>query len=130
VEVVRGLIEQWNAGARDLERSLQHVDPAIELESPLSSLAGEPYRGYAGIERWIRDLDEQFAQWTINVDDVRPAGELVLAVVTINGRGRASGAPLEFDSASVFEFGGDDRVVHVRIYADVHEALKAAGLEA
>jgi len=129
VEVVRTLIEQWNAGDCDLERSAEYVDPEIELESPLSSLAGEPYRGYPGIERWMRDLDEQFVEWAINVDEVRHVRETVVATVTINARGRASGAPLEFDAASVFDFGSDHRLIRAHIYPDVEEALKAVGLE-
>jgi ketosteroid isomerase-like protein len=129
VEVVRALIAQWNAGDRDLERSSAYVDPTIELESPISSLVGEPYRGYAGIEQWMCDLDEQFAEWVITVHDIRQVGESVVAIVAVSGRGRASGAPLEFDSASVFEFGSDHRVTRAHIYPDVREALKAVGLE-
>jgi ketosteroid isomerase-like protein len=128
VEVVRTLIEQWNAGDRDLERSSEYLDPAIELESPLSSLAGEPYRGYSGIERWMRDLDEQFAEWAINVDEVRHVRETVVTIVTVNARGRASGAPLEFDAAAVFNFGRDHKLIRVHIHPDVEEALKAVGL--
>ena len=126
--MVRALIEQWNAGDRDVDLLSQSVDPAIELESPLSSLAGEPYRGYSGLERWMRDLDEQFAEWAINVDEVRQVRETVVAIVTINARGRASGAPLEFDAASVLDFGSDHRLIRVHIYPDVEEALNAVGL--
>jgi hypothetical protein len=129
VEVVRALIAQWNAGDRDLERSSAYLDPAIELVSPISSLAGEPYRGYAGIEKWMRELDEQFAEWVITVADMRPAGESVVAIVAVSGRGRASDAPLEFDSAGVFDFGTDQRLKRVHIYPDVQQALKAVGLE-
>ena len=129
VELIRTLIAQWNAGDRHLERSYAYVDPAIELESPISSLVGEPYRGYAGIEKWMRELDEQFAEWAITVDDMRQVGERVVAIVTVSGRGRASGAPLEFASASVFDFGSDHRVMRVHIYPDVQEALKAVGLD-
>jgi hypothetical protein len=129
VEVVRALIAQWNAGDRDLVRASAYLDPAIELESPISSLAGEPYRNYAGIEKWMRELDEQFAEWVITVDDMRPLGERVVAIVTISGRGRASDAPLEFDSAAVFDFGTDQRVKRAHIYSDVQQALKAVGLE-
>jgi hypothetical protein len=47
LEAVRALLAGWNA---------------VELESPFSSVVGEPYRGYAGIEQWMHDLDEQFAE--------------------------------------------------------------------
>jgi ketosteroid isomerase-like protein len=129
VEIVRTLIGRWNAGDRDLERSSQHVDPAVELEGPLSSLAGELYRGYAGIERWMGDLDQQFAEWQIKVDDLRQVGDGVVAIFTVNARGRASGAPLEFDASALFNFGTDHRLIRAHLYRDVGGALKAVGLE-
>jgi limonene-1,2-epoxide hydrolase len=49
-------------------------------------------------------------------------------MVTVSGRGRSSNLALQFPSAGVFDF-ASDRVTCVRIYTDVHEALKAAGLE-
>jgi hypothetical protein len=129
VETVRALIELWNAGDRRVELFPEYCDPAIELEGPLSSVVGEPYRGYAGLERWERDLDEQFAEWRIGIDDVRQVGNQVIAFVTVNARGRASDIALQFASASVAEFASDDRVTRVRIYPDVNEALKAVGLK-
>jgi hypothetical protein len=123
------MFELWNAGDRDFAVLPEYVDPAIELESPFSSVAGEPYRGYAGIERWTRDIDEQFVEWSISPDDIREIGDHVIAMVTVSGRGRSSNLALQFPSAGVFAFAGEDRVTHVHIYADVREALKAVGLE-
>jgi hypothetical protein len=48
---------------------------------------------------------------------------------TVSGQGRSSGLALQFPSAGVFDVASDDRVTHVRIYTDVHGALKAVGLE-
>jgi SnoaL-like domain len=130
VEMVRALVGLWNMGDRGaLARSLtEYCDPAIELEGPLSSVSGEPYRGYAGIERWVRDLDEQFLQWRISIDDVQQAGDQVIAVATVDARGRASDVALHFASATVARFGSDHRVTRVRIYPDVNDARRAVGL--
>ncbi len=128
VEIVRTLVAHWNAGDRDVLRSLEYLDPSVELEGPLSSLAAEPYRGHGGIERWMRDLDEHFDVWEIDVDDIRQVGKRVVVTATINARGRASGTPLEIGSACIVDFGSDDRVTRVRIYPELQEALKAAGL--
>jgi hypothetical protein len=59
VEIVRALVDHWNMGVRSA--LTEYLDPAVELESPLSSVSGTPYRGHAGIEQWTRDLDEQFS---------------------------------------------------------------------
>jgi ketosteroid isomerase-like protein len=127
VQIVRALFEARSAGL-DFSSSATYFDPAIELESPLSSVVGEPYRGYAGMEQWIRDVDEQFAEWRMSLDDVREIGNQVIAIGSVNGRGRASGVALQFRSAIVFHFGSDDRITRARIFPDVNEALKAVGL--
>jgi SnoaL-like protein len=130
VQIVRALIEHWNAGDRGVEAISEYFDPAIELESPFSSVTGEPYQGYAGVEHWMRDLEEHFAEWRIGVDEVRQTANQVIAIVTINARGRASDIDLQFRSASVHHFGADHRLTRIRIYPDVNEALAAVGLEA
>jgi ketosteroid isomerase-like protein len=126
VETVRARVDHWNAGVRSLVT--KYFDPAVELESPISSVSGEPYRGHAGIEQWARDVDEQFAEWQIDLDDVRETGNTVFATASIHGRGRASGIAFQLSPAIVACFGSDDRITRARIYLDVNEALKAAGL--
>ena len=81
------------------------------------------------MERWLRDNDEQFAEWRIGVDDLREVGNQVIAVATVNARRRASGVALHFPSATVFRFGSDHRITSARIYLDLNEALKAVGLQ-
>jgi hypothetical protein len=127
--MVRALFERWNAGDHGVEIFPEYFDPAIELESPFSSVVGEPYRGYAGMERWVSDLDEQFALWSINPHEVREIDNRVIALTTVNARGRASDITLEFPAAGVLDFGADDRLTRIRISLDVAEALKAVGLE-
>ncbi len=129
VELVRTLIGRWNTGDHHPEDLPQYVDPAFELEGPLSSVIGEPYRGYAGLAQWARDLDEQFAEWSIGLDEIRKIGNQVIVIATIEARGRASDVVLRFRSGSVLDFGSDDRVTRVHIYADVDEALRAVGPE-
>ncbi len=128
-EIVRELAARWNAGDRDVTAMSAYFDPAFELESPLSSVVGEPYRGYAGLERWMNDLDEQFAEWAINLEDVRCVGTQVIAIGTVNARGRASEIALRFTSATVSHFGSDHRVSRMHIYQNVDEAREAVGLE-
>lgn len=128
VDIVRALFERWNAGDHGNELFPEYFDPAIELESPLASVVGEPYRGYAGMERWVGDLDEQFTLWSICTDEVREIGNRVLTLTTVRARGRASEVALQFPSAGIIEFADDDRITRIDIYLDVGEALKAAGL--
>ena len=129
VAILRALIDHWNAGDRDLTTIAAYFDPTIELESPFSSIAGEPYRGHAGMEQWARDVDEQFAEWSISLTDLREAENVVIAISEIHGRGRASGILVDFPAAAVADFGSNHLMTRARIYLDVGEALKAVGLE-
>src|SRR4030095_14785411 len=126
VAIVRALVDNWNAGVRSVPT--EYVDPAVELESPFSSVSGEPYRGHAGIEQWVRDVDEQFAEWQIDLEGVREVDKTVIATASIQGRGRASGIAIQFSPAIVAYFGSDNRITRARIYLDVNEAREAVGL--
>jgi ketosteroid isomerase-like protein len=128
LQAVRALIDAWNRGDRDFERLHDYFAPTVSLESPLSSVSGEPYRGHAGLEQWARDLDEQFERWEIVPEDVRAVGEQVLAVATVNAVGRASAAALQFPAATVFTFASDHRLARIRIYLQPREAFEAVGL--
>jgi SnoaL-like domain len=128
VDIVRALFERWNSGDRGSAVFPEYFDPSIELISPFSSVVGEPYRGYSGLERWVSDLDEQFTLWSISADEVRDTGSRVFARTTISARGRASDIALQFPSAGIIEFAGDDRLARIRIYLDVGEALAEMGL--
>ena len=127
VETFNALVEVWNAGGRSFAMA-ELFDLDVVLESPFSSVVGEPYRGHAGMEQWIRDVDEQFSDWHIDLDEVRKIGDQVIAIGTVQGRGRTSGVDVEFPCASVAHFGGDGRIARIRIFRDVQEALETVGL--
>ena len=126
VEVARALSELWNEGVRAVPT--EYLDPAVELESPFSSVSGVPYRGHVGIEQWVRDVDEHFSEWRNHIEDVRAIGNAVITQGRLHGRGRGSDVELDQPCAIVMDFGRDHRITRVRIYWDVHTALEAVGL--
>ena len=122
-EAALALVERWNRGERSAPAEL--VDPAVELQSPFSSVAGEPYRGYDGIERWARDVDDQFSQWRMEVDDVSTHDGRALVLGTVHARGRGSDIELSQAAATVVDFAADGRVKRLRFYVDVDAARDA-----
>jgi ketosteroid isomerase-like protein len=88
IDVSHALYARWNSGERP--DPAEYSDPAVELDSPFSSVVGEPYRGHAGVEQWMRDVDEQFSEWRVQVDDIQAVGDAVIAIGSVHGRGRAS----------------------------------------
>jgi ketosteroid isomerase-like protein len=121
VEVVRAFVERWNSGVREVPT--QDVDPGVVLETPFSSVSGKPYRGYAGVEQWLRDVDEQFSLWRVHIDELRAEGNAVIALGSVHGKGRVSGIELDQPNAIVVEFTPDHRIIRARIDLDVDAAL-------
>jgi ketosteroid isomerase-like protein len=125
IELTRALYERWNSG--DRPDPAEYCDPAVELDSPFSSVVGEPYRGVAGVQEWMRDVDEQFSEWHVNVDDMRAVGDTVISIGSVQARGRASGISFDRPMAWVSVFSEGHRVKRLRIYLDIEEALGDVG---
>jgi hypothetical protein len=124
-QIMRVLVKRWNEGVRSAEAELIH--PAIEIESPFSSVAGKPYRGYDGVAAWARDIDEQFSQWRIDVEEVTMHDVRALALATVRVRGRGSDMELSQASAAVGEFAEDGRLARLRIFINADEGRAAVG---
>jgi ketosteroid isomerase-like protein len=127
VEVMRAVFGFWNAG--DLDAIEQFLDPSVELVSPLSSVAGESYRGYAGVKRWQQDVYEQFVAWRLTVEQLREVDNHVIAIGHIALQGRSSGVSIDQQTAWVADFGADHRMTRMSVYLSADAALKTVGLE-
>jgi ketosteroid isomerase-like protein len=77
---------------RDLGALVAEMHPEIELQPPLTALAGNAYRGHDGVAQWPTDLDETFEHTHIEPVEVEDVGGLVLALTTFSVEGRL---PLE-----------------------------------
>jgi ketosteroid isomerase-like protein len=125
IESVLATIESWNAGE---ELDLEGVQPDFEIISRLSSVQGKPYKGHDGILQWRSDIDEQFTQWRIEMDEVRDLdGNRYLGLGRVHLRGRGSGAEFDQPLAWLFEL-RDGKWSRMSVYANAAEALDAAGL--
>jgi ketosteroid isomerase-like protein len=125
VESLLARIESWNAGE---EMDLEAVHPDVEIVSPLSSVQGEPYRGHDGIRQWRSDIDEQFTEWRIDMEEIRDLdGDRYLGLGRVHLCGRGSGVEFEQPLAWLFEL-RDGKWSRMSIYATSAEALEAAGL--
>jgi ketosteroid isomerase-like protein len=120
-EFIRDLFERWNRGTRDVRPS--EIAPDAEVNS---ALTGRTYSGYAGIEEWMAEIDDQFDSWRVTIEEMEDLpDDRVLVVGDVHFRGRGSG--VEFDQAIAWMFRfADGLVTEMTNFSDRESARNAA----
>jgi ketosteroid isomerase-like protein len=89
---------------------------------------GRAVRGRAGLRRYLREIDEQFDEWTMAMEDWCDAGDCVAALGHVRLHGRRSGIAFEPPVGILFEIRGGQLLRFETFLDDPADALKAAGL--
>jgi ketosteroid isomerase-like protein len=116
---------------RDVDAALEFLDTGVELHLSLfSAMIGESsvYRGHKGVRQFIRDLDDAFAEFQVEISEVRDLGDRTLSIGHLHGRGKESGADVESPVGYLHEF-KNCKVTRIDDFLDPAEALEAARLE-
>jgi ketosteroid isomerase-like protein len=110
----------------DPERALRNLDPEFEWIVPRHP-EGEVRRGPEATIAFFRDWLEPWEELQVDWELHRAGPDQVLAVLTMRGRGRDSGAPVEMRAGQLWTFRGG-RPTRMALYLDLEEARGAAGL--
>jgi ketosteroid isomerase-like protein len=125
VEIAQSVFSRWNAGERTFRDEEIHPDAVVVSRGVL---AARPLRGRAGVRRYLREIDEQFDEWTLAMDEWRDAGDCVAALGRIRLHGRRSGIAFDQPVGVLFEIRGGQLLRFETFLDDPADALKAAGL--
>ena len=128
VEIVRRVYEA--AARRDPATVLALYDPEVELDPSRLQAVGlfdRVYHGHDGLRSFFREWHEAWEGIEYDYDELIDAGERVISVVTRHGRGRASGAEVEWPLALVWTI-RKGKVIRVVWFPTRADALEAAGL--
>jgi ketosteroid isomerase-like protein len=98
-------------------------DVSKDVWGPL--VGGGHYRGVDGVRRWMRDLYGAWEHMELEVEELIDAGDQVVLVQCVRGRGRLSGIEIEYRPAGIWTI-REERIVRVVWFASREEAL--AGL--
>jgi len=125
IDVVRLAISAWNE--RDVEACLALFDPDAELDwsrsyGPLPGI----FRGHAGLLLLAAEYWSMFAHMLVVPAEFSAVGEQIVVPHRGHHRGR-DGGELVARSTYVYSVQGG-RVVALRVYQDLGEALDAAHL--
>jgi len=97
------------------------LDPAVEWRTTV-----ETFSGHEGVRTWVREADELFEDFAIEIEEVVEAEDRVVVLVHESARGRESGVAIEMRIAHVWTL-RDGRAVAMHAYAGRAEALAAVG---
>jgi ketosteroid isomerase-like protein len=127
VEMVQAAWDAWMKGdPADFDSSILDADVVYE-DDMLPDHVGETYQGSEGIQRaWAR-WTEPWENFETDLEWARDAGDQVVSCHRARGRGKGSGVQMEARYAYVWRFRAG-KVIYVKSYGDVDEALEAAGL--
>jgi ketosteroid isomerase-like protein len=81
---------------RDRETLAELSTPDTVVRPLRAMLEDTVYRGYEGLDQWMSDIAETWAELWIEVEEItEPEPDLVSALVTLHGRGHESQVPTQ-----------------------------------
>jgi ketosteroid isomerase-like protein len=126
VDIARHAFEAF--GERDLAAVLAVMDEEVEFLPATASLTtgGEPYRGHAGIARYLEDVGRVWKELRVYPSEYRDLGDSVVALGRIHARG--GGMIIDRPTGWVWRM-RNGKIVWGRVYSTQEEALRAVGLQ-
>jgi ketosteroid isomerase-like protein len=124
-QVVRDVYERWNAGVREIQ-----PDEIVPDAVVYSAMTGDSFQGIDGIRRWMAEIDQQFDEWLLTIDEIRGvSSDRLLVLGAVHFRGRSSGAEFDQPMGWLVDFEGE-RIAALHNIAGHDAAIEAAGLTA
>jgi ketosteroid isomerase-like protein len=127
VEIVRRMLQAFGEGG--LDAMAEFWDPDIDWRAAEGAIddIGEMH-GPVAVRRYIQDWVDTFDDFNVVADELRDVGDdRVLAIQRLNGRAKLSGTETDLRYAVVYTV-RDGKVVRVREYLSLDQALEAVGL--
>ena len=125
VAVVRGIYASWSNG--DLRGGAELLDPHVVFIVRAPYPDPGVYHGTEELSGFMSRFLKQFETYTIELREIREAGDTVLAAIRQHGIGKSSGAEVKLDSYMVFTFRAGT-IIRIDNVIDEQEALATAGL--
>jgi len=129
VEMIREMFALVNDGG--VEAASDAFGPLLDPEFELEEAANVPDREtHSGRDAFIANmakLEEGFEELRLDPIEIVDLGNKVVVVLSITGRGRAGGTPVEGRIAQLWTL-RDGKALSLRDYATKADALEAVGL--
>jgi len=111
----------------DFEAIRALLDPSILLWDRPEVPDARSYHGFEGMLATMRDTNESFDDFRMEPEQFFEHGDKIVVVLSMVGRGRTSGVPVEERIAHLWTL-RDGRAIELRAFTDPADALEAADL--
>jgi uncharacterized protein len=125
VEVVRRIYGAWENEGSPGAYGLLH--PEIEWVNPPDAVEGGTRRGLDAFGAAADSVSDTFEDVGIEIDEMLDAGDRVVVLATLRGRGRGSGADLARRQGYIWTV-RDGKATRFEWFTTPDAALRAAGL--
>ena len=125
VELVRRVLDAFNR--RDEEGMLADLHPEAEWVNPPDAVEPGIRSGHEEFARAIQAVTDTFEDTHVEFHEAVDAGDQVVVVAKLRGRGRESGVDFEVWLSYVFTF-RDGKTARVEWFNSPTQAFEAAGL--
>ena len=126
IEIQRCGYEHFRATGEVLD---EIVDPEFVWDT--STFGAWPerqtYDGVEGMREFLTTWVSAWEDWVLEVEELHPAGDKVVAIVRQRGRAKATGLPVDMHFGQVWTY-RNGKQLRMQMYATPEEAMRAAGL--
>jgi ketosteroid isomerase-like protein len=126
VALIRRAYELWNEGDLDAMFALLAPD-VVAIGHPEFPDPG-PVRGREPVKSWMKSLIEAWDEVLVDVEQVIGAGDRVVVLFRVRGRGRGSGVEVTSGQDAHIWTLQDGMAVAFKWYQGTTDALKDAGI--
>ena len=125
VDALRAVYEEWSRG--NFRTGFDLYDPDVLLVSRRDLPDPDRYVGVDSISAYMREFLEPLTNLTWTAEEFTDVENSVVVAMHQQGKGKASGLPVEDRHFVVWTFRGR-AVIRVEFFADRAKALEAVGL--
>jgi ketosteroid isomerase-like protein len=123
VEIIRSIYDDWLRG----EWATDKFDPEIAMVESEIIPGATSVQGIDAVRRYMESFSHYWEQIRVEPQEYIDAGDQVIVVAHLVGRGKSSGVDVEREWSYVWTLRGG-RAQRMEAYADRAQALNAVGL--
>jgi ketosteroid isomerase-like protein len=123
IELTRRSFEAFNRG--DIGEVLSRLTPDVEVYADPELPNSGTFHGHEGALLWFERWLEAWETFTVELEEIIPVGDNLVACVIQHGRGRGSGVEVNMRSAYVLTL-RDGKTTRLHLYPDKATALEVA----